>query len=710
MTITIKNCNNIDSAEVELTPSCLNIKYALNGTGKSSIARAIAAFVNNDEEEKKLLLPFKYKDAPDGHELSVQGIEGIDSVKIFNESYLERFVFTQDVLFPNTFDVFVKTDGYDARMKSINSHLQKIHALFKSNEKINDLLSCFDEFVRGFGKSAKGLSKVAPIAKGIAKGNLIANIPAGLECFAAYICSEMQNNWIKWHAEGDGYLPLQQDCCPYCAQGIAKVMDRVRLVSQKYDANTVKHLVDMVNVFKNLATEGLSPETSKFVNDVTASAEGFSEEDSKRLLGIKRQVESLSQRLRTLQSINFYTEKDNPAMIKDKLNGLRLDSSEFEDLKSDKVNEVVAEVNSTIDFALASVDDLQREIAEQQKHIADEIKEYDKHINAFMELAGYPYQVSIVDLGNGEYRTRLSHVDMPNGEIQDAKKHLSYGEKNAFALSLFVYDAVNSKSALVVLDDPISSFDGNKKFALLKMMFWDEEWKTLAGKTVLMLTHDFCPVIDVMKTFSDEFPSLPTAWYLKCVDGCIKESEITKANVKSALDINRGNVAKNDKDVLLRIVYYRKWLELKGEMGGSVHDLLSNLEHLREVPKRNINGAVVDMPNEAVVKALNEIKKRITCFDYCTEVNRASNLEVLRTLYDNVQCNFEKVLIFRYMVKAYEKKTSTNLSLDGIIRKYMNEPFHVENDYVYQLNPCEYDPVSDLEIQLFDAKVNELFP
>ena len=61
------------------------------------------------------------------------------------------------------------------------------------------------------------------------------------------------------------------------------------------------------------------------------------------------------------------------------------------------------------------------------------------------------------------------------------------------------------------------------------------------------------------------------------------------------------------------------------------------------------------------------------------------------------------------MVKAYEKKTSTNLSLDGIIRKYMNEPFHVENDYVYQLNPCEYDPVSDLEIQLFDAKVNELF-
>ena len=608
MTIAIRNCNNIDSAEVELTPSRLNIKYALNGTGKSSIARAIAAFVNNDEEEKGLLLPFKYADSPDGHELSVQGIESIQSVKIFNESYVERFVFTPDALFPNTFDVFVKTQEYDKRMESINAHLQKIHALFKSNEKINDLLRCFDEFVRGFGKSAKGFAKAAPIARGIAKGNPVANIPPGLECFAVYIRSEQQNEWIKWHAEGDGYLPLQQDRCPYCAQGLETVLDRVRLVEQKYDANSVKHLVNMVNAFKDLATEGLSPEASRFVNDMTASADGFSEEDSRRLLEIKRQVESLSQKLRMLQAINFYTEKDDPVRIKDKLNGLRLDPSTFADLKSDNVNEVVVEVNSTIDSALASVDVLQQKVAEQQKQIVDEIRKYDAHINAFMELAGYPYRVSIVDSGNGEYRTRLSHVDLLNGEVQDAKNHLSYGEKNAFALSLFVYDAISSDLDLVILDDPISSFDGNKKFALLKMMFWTEEWKTLAGKTVLMLTHDFCPVIDVMKTFSEEFPSSPTAWYLKCENGRIKELEIAKANVKSAVDINRSNAAKDDKDVLLRIVYYRKWLELKGERGGSTYDLLSNLEHLREVPKRKINGAFVDMPNESIVKGLNEIK------------------------------------------------------------------------------------------------------
>jgi ABC-type dipeptide/oligopeptide/nickel transport system ATPase subunit len=537
---------------------------------------------------------------------------------------------------------------------------------------------------------------------------VVVNIPAGLECFAAYIQSEMRNDWIKWHSDGDGYLLLQKNCCPYCAQGLDGVEDRVKLVAQKYDANSVKHLVNMVTVFKELAKDGLSTEASDFVKNVTTNAEGFGNEDAERLMGIKRQVDLLSQKLRTLQAMNFYTERDDPAKIKDKLNGLRLDSSKFVELKSAKVDEVVAVVNETIDSALASVDELQQEVEAQQKRIADEIKKYDTHINAFMELAGYPYRVSIVDLGNEEYKTLLSHVDLPGEEIHEPKSHLSYGERNAFALSLFVYDAIHSDPDLVVLDDPISSFDGNKKFALLKMMFWEQEWDTLSGKTVLMLTHDFCPVIDVTWTFSKDFPASPVAWYLKCVDGCVNEMEIKKNDVQSALDVNRRNMMQKGKDLLLRIVYYRKWLELKGERGCSAYELVSNVEHLREAPKLQINGELVDMPDDKIEKGTEEIKKRITDFDYGAAVARASDVTVLKALYDGAQCSFEKVLMFRYMVMAYKQRKGVEPVLDGIIRKYMNEPFHIENDYVYQLNPYKYDLIPDSEIRLFDAKVDDL--
>lgn len=60
MRLRIKKCNNIESGEFDIIEGRLNIKYAINGTGKSTIAKAIDAFVTNDQEKKQSLLPFKY--------------------------------------------------------------------------------------------------------------------------------------------------------------------------------------------------------------------------------------------------------------------------------------------------------------------------------------------------------------------------------------------------------------------------------------------------------------------------------------------------------------------------------------------------------------------------------------------------------------------------------------------------------------------------
>lgn len=669
MKIEIKNCNNIDQAAVTIEQNCLNIKYAQNGTGKSTIAHALAAFVNNDEEAKAKLLPFKYKNMPLAHAPSVTGIDNIKSVKIFDEDYVNRFVFTPAELFPNAFNVFVKTETYDKHMANINAYLAKIRTLFAENKRINDLLRKLESFIGGFGRSAKELSKVCPIAKGIAKGNPVANIPKGLECFAIYIRSQRQNDWIKWHSEGDDLATLQKDSCPYCAQSLAEVSERVDLVSKKYDANSVKHLVSMVGIFKELASDGLAATSAEFVNAVTANAEGIKEEDAKHLMEIKKQVDVLVGKLRGLQSVNFYSMKDDPKRIAERLNQLRLDVAQFPELQSEKVDVIVKEVNASIDFALTSVEKLEEEVVAQQNSIAEEVREYNGHINAFMELAGYPYRVEISDLGDGRCQTRLCHIDLPNLEVENAKEHLSYGEKNAFALSLFVYDAISSRPDLVVLDDPISSFDGNKKFALLKMMFWDKGWKTLSGQTVLMLTHDFCPVIDIKRTFAKDFPGTPYAWYTWCANGIVQEKEIKKNDVQSALKINARNAGDKQKDVLLRIVYYRKWLELKGEMGGTAYDVASNLEHLRQTPQCYTGNGYVDMPKDGIKKGEQEIGNRINGFDYAKEQKRAMNKVTLKTLYQSATSNFDKILAFRYVTVLYAQQKKQEPDLESIVQK-----------------------------------------
>lgn len=65
MLLKIKNCNNIDSAEIKIEPEKLNIKYAINGTGKSTIVKAITAFCYDDAQKKAELVPFKYRDKDD---------------------------------------------------------------------------------------------------------------------------------------------------------------------------------------------------------------------------------------------------------------------------------------------------------------------------------------------------------------------------------------------------------------------------------------------------------------------------------------------------------------------------------------------------------------------------------------------------------------------------------------------------------------------
>lgn len=46
MQFKIKNCTNIDSAKISLSEGKLNIKFAPNGTGKSTIARAVLLGTN----------------------------------------------------------------------------------------------------------------------------------------------------------------------------------------------------------------------------------------------------------------------------------------------------------------------------------------------------------------------------------------------------------------------------------------------------------------------------------------------------------------------------------------------------------------------------------------------------------------------------------------------------------------------------------------
>lgn len=679
MRLTIRNCNNIDNGEFNITEDRLNIKYAINGTGKSTISKAIEAFVINNQEKKDSLLPFKYY-GKDESSPELTGYEKFKKIAVFNEKYIEDYVYQKNELIKNSFEIFVKSPDYDRHIKEIEKLLESINITFQNHPELEELVKIFQQFIDGFGKAKSGYSAAGAIGKGIAKGNKIDNIPAGLEVYEPYLKNNDNVKWIKWQLEGKHYLDMAEQC-PYCSGSIKETKETILKVSEEYDAKAVEQLTKMLEVFKELMPY-FTNETTFKIEEITKNVSGITTAQKNYLLEIKAQVDSFMQQLYGLKKMGFHSLK-NAEKIADELKKYKIDLAYYSHLNSKLSNEKVGLINKTLDEVLEKAGKLQGEIAQQKKLIKKTIEMYSSEINEFLYYAGYKYQVAIEEENATDYHLVLKHIEGTDN-IQTVNEHLSYGERNAFALVLFMYSVLKEEPDLVVLDDPISSFDGNKKFAIINMLFMGKH--SLKNRTVLLLTHEFNTVIDAIYNMPYNFSPTPTAAFLTTKQGVLQEKEITKADIKSFGEIAYTNIA-SDMDSLNKLVYLRRLLEIENS-DCLAWQLLSNIFHKREKPEYHFsNGTPARlMTLEEIQDATNEIRTNyISDFNYDTEYQKTQDMTVLKELYQNSESNYEKLQIYRIMINEN--------SANSVIKKFVNEAFHIENDYLFQLNSCEYDTV-----------------
>ena len=699
MNITLNNCNNIESGNVEIVENTLNVKYAINGTGKTTIGKAISAKVLNDQSKLLELLPFKYSGVVQDNPPTVTGTESLKNVMIFNEDYVNQYVFQKDEVIKDSFEIFVRTDNYDRHLAEIEKLLREINITFQNHPELDFLIQMFSQFIEGFGKSKSGYSAAGAIAKGIGKGNKINNIPAGLEAYSPYLRNENNVGWIKWQLDGKQYLDIATQC-PYCTNSIDKKKDLIVKVGEEFDAKTVEQLNKMIIVFKNLLPY-FSEETAKNVKTIIENASGITDQQREYLLEIKTQVHNLLGQLNRLKYIGYHSLKD-AEKIADELNQYKLNISLYSHLQSEETKEKINIINHSLDAVLESAGKLQGAVAQQRIEIRRTIEQNKNAINGFMSSAGYKYSVDINETDDHQYKMILTHNDSLNTSINTVKDHLSYGERNAFALVLFMFSAIKENPDLIILDDPISSFDGNKKYAIIHMLFLGEVQSSFRNKTVLLLTHEFSTVIDIIYTLPSKFTVQPQASFLSVRDGVLREKRIKKENIVSFHQIALDNI-QSVPNTIIKLIYMRRLIEIENPDSMAWH-LLSNLFHSdREVPKYRVSSSVErDMTESEIADATNEIQQLYPAFDYQIEYGKASDISQLRKEYNATNSNYEKLQLYRLI----NKDNSSN----DIVRRFVNETYHVENDYLFQLNPREYDTVPEYIIKECDKEINELFP
>jgi ABC-type Mn2+/Zn2+ transport system ATPase subunit len=696
MELTIRNCNNIDSGKIEIINNKLNIKFGINGTGKSTITRAIKYSIDSPQLLKELI-PFKHRNSEIEVTPEIIMTEEIKSVLIFNEEYLDQFLFKEDELISNSYEIFINTPEYKVSTEQIEQLLSDIKKVFSENEDLNKTISDFENLSKSFATTQTGLSKSSALYKGLKEGNKIQHIPESLKGYSKLIKDKSCVKWLDWQNNGEQFLDISDDC-PYCTSPTAENKETIKSVSIFYDKNVIKNFTVIIEALKNLG-EYFSENANLTLQTITEKQTGLEESEMNYIVVVKQQIDDLLLKLKALKNISSVSFSEDEK-VEEKLNNLKINIELFDRFKAEKTTTIIESLNSSLDTVLEKVGQLQGEINKQKRLVKILIEKHRKSINSFLNNAGYKYTVEIINDDSNNYKLLLRHIES-KGIISGGKQHLSFGEKNAFSLVLFMYEALYKKPDLIILDDPISSFDKSKKYAIMHMLFRGKSGECFLNKSVLMLTHDIDPVIDTIKVLK-EFNNLCEANFLTTKKGVLTETKIKKQNLLSFAQICK-NALESDLDEIVKLIYLRRHFEIIDDLGNE-YQILSNLFHKRkreeckDQRKEIGNDLMSDLDFNS---GIDKIKEVISDFDYVTTLGKLEDLATLKNLYNKVENSYAKLNIFRLI---YDDKIT---EIPSVLRKFINETFHIENELICQLDPNEYDLIPDFILEECDMFISE---
>ncbi|WP_027126307.1 hypothetical protein [Gelidibacter mesophilus] len=697
MEINIKNCNNIESGKIKISSNKLNIKFGINGTGKSTITRAIKYSLESPELLKELT-PFKFR----GQEIEivpeVETSEEIKSVLIFNEEYLNQFLFKEDELISNSYEIFIETPEFKSYTTQIEQLLSEIKKVFSENTELDKIISDFENLSKSFATTQTGLSKSSALYKGLKEGNKIEHIPEKLKGYSKLIQNKNCVSWLDWQNKGEQFLEIS-DNCPYCTSSTLENKETIKSVSTYYNKNVIKNFNVIIEALQNLG-EYFSENANTTLKGITEKQTGLEDSEMNYIVVVKQQIDDLLIKLKSLKNISPLSFSEDQK-AEEKLKELKINVDLFDRLKAGKTIEIITSLNASLDTVLKKVGTLQGEINKQKNLVKKLIQKHRDGINSFLMNAGYKYTVEIENSNSNDYKLLLKHIESTD-VINGGKQYLSFGEKNAFSLVLFMYEALHKKPELIILDDPISSFDKSKKYAIMHMLFRGKSKDCFLNKTVLMLTHDLDPVIDTVKVLK-EFSNLSESNFLSNKNGQLQETRIKKNNLSSFAQICI-KALESELDGVIKLIYLRRHFEIIDDLGNE-YQVLSNLFHKRK--KEECTDHRKEIGNDLLSEidfnsGIMKIKEFIPTFNYDLLVNSLSDFPFLKNLYLSSENSYTKLNVFRLI---YEENLE---EIPSVLRKFINETFHIENELICQLDPNDYNLIPDFIVEECDKYVAEI--
>ncbi|OEC31060.1 hypothetical protein BFX13_15485 [Vibrio cholerae] len=100
------------------------------------------------------------------------------------------------------------------------------------------------------------------------------------------------------------------------------------------------------------------------------------------------------------------------------------------------------------------------------------------------------------------------------------------------------------------------------------------------------------------------------------------------------------------------------------------------------------------MDTSKLDNGIARIASSITNFSYEETLARLKDKVSLRGIYDGCSSGYEKLQIFR----LFEEVEVEN----SVLQKFINETYHIENEYICQLDPTKFDLIPEYVVKSCD--------
>lgn len=687
--IQIHNCNNIKNGTIRIEPNKLNIKYGINGTGKTTIANAIKYSVKEDKLQD--LQSYYSTD-----KASIEVSPKFNKILVFNEEFINQVVFVEDEVIENSFEVFLKTPDYEAKKRRLDEHLKILREIVVEDSEIVDLKNKLMTINGKFSRTSTGKLSTTGVLKSLLSKQNLYNIPTELESYRPFI-ENADNNiaWIDWVNKGDAFDNI--DCCPYCSEGLKEnhiqKKEIFKKTYKKKDSQNLKEILELVQELQEFISDEKYNDLIKYIKSETP------DDVIKMIVG--KLTTELDLLISRFDAISDFGRK-NIAMadisdIEQQISHMEIPVDIFEIFRGEKLLNIFSRINEKIVQLKGEVSSLKKEMGELKGLLLATINASQMDINDFLKTAGINYEIEIRAEDETNSKTILKQCfSDEKSNVENIREHLSWGEKNAFSLILFMYYAHMQNADLIILDDPVSSFDSNKKYAILHRMFKNmgKQQISLLDKTVLLLTHDFEPITDfiVVGKMSKDNAVASFVWN---ENGIVAEQIMDPEDDVCIITEEYANIArKSDINIVSRVAFLRKLCELNGRQGewGEAYEILSCLVHASGIRRKLANDTYVDMDDTEIERGMSKIKEFIPGFDFEEYKDSTYTISGIKTLYECENNAYLKIQLFRAICEIAGDTIKLSPFDDGWY-KFIDETYHIENDYLHYLDILKFNIV-----------------